>query len=153
MKKLSILVLTVVLALTLTGCGNKVESATCSMGEKNGINQTFKFSATNGQVDKVELNMVFNNSLFGIETLDTLNETQKETIKSTMLKNLGLEKDTYEGLEIIVEIKDQMSVTIKADIKKADPAILKKIGMNFEGVDMGYKRAISDMEKAGATCK
>lgn len=153
MKKLSILVLTVVLALTLTGCGNKVESATCTMGEKNGIDQTFKFSATNGQVDKVELNMVFNNSLFGVKTLDTLTDEQKETIKTTMLKNLGLESDTYEGLEIIVDIKDRMTVTVKADIKVADPEILKKIGMDFDGVDMGYKRAISDMEKAGATCK
>lgn len=153
MKKLSILVLTLVLALTLTGCGNKVESSTCSMGEKDGIDQTFKFSATNGKVDKVELNMVFNNSLFGVETLETLDDAQKEQIKTTMLKNLGLTSDTYEGLEIIVDIQDKMSVTVKADIEKADPEILKKIGMDLEGVDMGYKRAISDMEKAGATCK
>lgn len=156
MKKLSILALTIVLAFMVSGCamtGSKVETKTCTMGEVNGIDQTFVFSATNNEVDKMELKMVFNNSLFGIDTLSTLNDTQKETIKSTMLKNLGLDSDTYEGLEIIVDIDDQMTVEVKADITKADPEVLKKIGMDLTGVDKSFDRAISDMEEAGATCK
>lgn len=156
MRKLSILALTIVLAFMVSGCamtGSKVETKTCTMGEVNGIDQTFVFSATNNEVDKMELKMVFNNSLFGIDTLSTLNDTQKETIKSTMLKNLGLDSDTYEGLEIIVDIDDQMTVEVKADITKADPEVLKKIGMDLTGVDKSFDRAISDMEEAGATCK
>lgn len=156
MKKLSILALTIVLAFMVSGCamtGSKVETKTCTMGEVNGIDQTFVFSATNNEVDKMELKMVFNNSLFGVDTLSTLNDTQKETIKSTMLKNLGLDSDTYEGLEIIVDIDDQMTVEVKADITKADPEVLKKIGMDLTGVDKSFDRAISDMEEAGATCK
>lgn len=154
MKKLSILVLTIVLALTVTGCGiGKVQTKTCSMGDVNGIDQTFTFSATNGEVDKVELKMVFSNSLFGVNSLATLSDSQKETIKTSILKNLGLEKDSYEGLDIIVDIQEQMTITVKADLAKADPAILKKIGMDFADADMSFDRAISDMEKAGATCK
>ncbi len=156
MRKLSILALTIVLAFMVSGCamtGSKVETKTCTMGEVNGIDQTFVFSATNNEVDKMELKMVFNNSLFGVDTLSTLNDTQKETIKSTMLKNLGLDSDTYEGLEIIVDIDDQMTVEVKADITKADPEVLKKIGMDLTGVDKSFDRAISDMEEAGATCK
>jgi len=156
MRKLSILALTIVLAFIVSGCamtGSKVETKTCTMGEVNGIDQTFVFSATNNEVDKMELKMVFNNSLFGVDTLSTLNDTQKETIKSTMLKNLGLDSDTYEGLEIIVDIDDQMTVEVKADITKADPEVLKKIGMDLTGVDKSFDRAISDMEEAGATCK
>lgn len=155
MKKLSILVLAIVLALTVTGCTGigKVQTKTCSMGNVNGIDRTFTFSATNGEVDKVELKMIFSNSLFGVDSLSTLSDSQKETVKSSILKNLGLEKDSYEGLEIIVDIKDQMTIVVKADLAKADPAILKKIGMDLTGADMSFDRAISDMEKAGATCK
>lgn len=156
MKKLSILLLTIVLSFVVTGCGNissAVESKTCSLAETSGVTQTFKFTAKNDEITGVELKMVFNNSLFNLDTLSTLTDDQKEQIKTNMLKNLGLESDTYEGLEIAIEIKDQMTVTIKADLAKADPEVLKKIGMDFEGADMSFDRAIKDMEASGASCK
>ncbi len=156
MKKLSILALTIVLAFAVSGCamtGNKVQSKTCTM-KANGIDQTFVISATNKDVDKMEIKMVFDNSLFGVNTLSTLTDAQKTTVKETMLKNLGLESDTDDGLEIIVDINDQMTITVKIDITKADPKILQKItGMDTTNVDWSFKRTISDMEKSGATCK
>lgn len=155
MKKLSILLLTIVLAVIVTGCGSTADvvEKTCTMKEVSGVQQTFKLSATNDEVDNVELKMVFNNSLFNVSTLSTLTDSQKEQIKTNMLTNLGLTKDTYEGMEIGIDIQDQMTVTIKADLSKADPEVLKKVGMDFEGADMSYERAIKDMEDAGATCK
>lgn len=152
MKKISVLLLAMVLTLTVTGCGNKVTTKTCTIKQSNATN-TFKLSATNDQIDKLDLIIVMDNKAFGSVKLSELTDKQKETVKSTMLKTLGLDKAENEGFEIDVKIEDEMTITLKADLKKADPAILKKVGMDFTGADMSLKRAVKDMEARGATCK
>lgn len=158
MKKLSILLLTMIMTITLTGCGSItskediINSKTCTI-TKNGIEQIYKYTATNDEIDKVELTMVYDNSLFGVETLSTLTEAQKEQITTEMLNNLELESNTYEGLDINIDIQDQMKVNLKADLEKADPEILKKVGLDFTDADMSLERAVEDMTDAGATCK
>ena len=46
-----------------------------------------------------------------------------------------------------------MVITVDADLEKADPELLKKVGMDFEGADMSLERAIEDMEAEGFTCE
>ncbi len=153
MKKISIFLLALVCTFLVTGCqSSKVESATCTSKEE-GYAQEVTYYATAGEIDKMKLKITYDNSLFGVESFSTYSDSQKEEMKSTMLKNLGLEKTNYEGLDIVVEIDDQLVVTIDADIAKADPEILKKIGMDFAGVDMDFDKTISESEASGATCK
>lgn len=154
MKKLFALLLTIALSATLVGCSTEdvVETKTCTK-EAEGISQTYKLTATNGEIDKVELVMVYDNSIFGLDTLSTLTDDQKELIKTNMLTTLGLESNTYEGFEINVDIQDQMTVTVSADIEKADPEVLKKVGLDFDGVDMDLDNAVDGMTSDGAVCK
>lgn len=159
MKKLSILLLTMVLALTLTGCGKDtlkedvITSKTCNL-KQEGLDQTFKYTATNGEIDKIDLTMVYDNAMFGVDSLNDLTTEQKEQIKANMLKTLGLESTTYEGLIINIDIQDQMTVVLNVDLKKADPEILKKVGLDFTGMeDMSLETAVKDMTSGGATCK
>ena len=158
MKKISILLLTTIMAITLTGCRNNISttdaitSKICTI-KQNGIEQTYKYTATNDEIDKVELTMVYDNSLFGVETLSTLTESQKEQITTEMLNSLELESTTYEGLDINIDIQDQMKVNLKADLTKANPEILKKVGLDFTDADMNLERTVEDMTDAGAVCK
>lgn len=154
MKKIISLLLILMLTVTLCGCGKKdvVTSKTCTMTQSN-MDMSYKLTATNDEIDKLVLTITPNNSLFGVDSLNVLDDAQKEQVKTAMLKNLGLDSSNYEGLDIDIKIDDNMVVTVTADLKVADKDVLKKIGMDFTGVDMSLKRAVEDMEDAGATCK
>ena len=159
MKKMCGLLLTLVMVFSLCGCGEeKVEqkesvTKTCTLNEEN-IEETFVLTATDGEdIDKVDLTMVFDNAMFGVDSLNVLDDTQKEQVKTNMLTTLGLDSDTYEGLAINIDIQDQMTVTINADINKADAEVLKKIGMDFTDADMNLENAVKDLTDGGATCK
>lgn len=167
MKKLSILLLTFALATTLTtGCGNEtkkegkteepkdvITSKTCTLTEEGVMDQEFILTATNDEIDKVKLVMVYDNSMFEVDTLSTLTDDQKEQIKENMLTTLELESDTYEGLTIDIEIEHQMTVTLDADLKKADEEVLKKVGLDFTDADMSLETAVKDLTDGGAVCK
>lgn len=155
MKKFVSLLLLVVLTFMVTGCSSvdpKIETATCTLNGVNNMDQEFVYSATNDQVDKIKLTMTYDNSMFGVETLDTLTDDEKEKIKTNMLEALELDKTSYEGLEITIDIQDRMTVILDADLNKADPEILKKVSLDFEGADMSFDRMLKDMKEAGATC-
>ena len=157
MKKISILLLTIILALMVTGCSgteDNVQTATCSLvyGETN-MTQEFTYTATNGEINKVKLRMIYDNGTLGVDSFATLTEAQKVQFQASMLDNIGLDSASYEGLEITFEFNEQLSVVLDADLEKADPEILKSVGLDFDGVDLDFDRAIKDMEAAGATCK
>lgn len=150
MKKALVLAIT---TIALCGCGkNEITTKTCSMNENN-IGMTFKLTATNDEIDKVVLTMEMDSAYFGVESLDILDDEQKEAIKENMLSTLGLDSDTYEGIKINIEIKETMVVTIDADLTKADAEVLKKVGMDFTGADMSLENAVKDLTDNGATCK
>lgn len=153
MKKLSKLLLVGILATTLTGCGEDVvETKTCSKQNKD-YHETYVLTATNDEIEKVELKFVYENSMFGLDTLANLDDATKETIKTSMLKTLGLDSSSYEGFEVNIDIQDQMTVTIKADLTTADAEIMKKVGLDFANTDMSLKRAVSDLEDSGSVCE
>ena len=154
MKKILSLLSVVVLSLALFGCGMKDEitTASCKTNEDN-MEMTFDLTATNDEINKVKLTMIPDNSLFGVESLDILDDEQKETVKTTMLSNLGLDGNTNEGMTIEIDINDTMIIKIDADLETADPETLKKVGMDFDGADMSLEKAIKDMKADGFTCK
>lgn len=154
MKKILSLLSVVVLSLALFGCGKKDEitTASCKTNEDN-MEMTFDLTATNDEINKVKLTMIPDNSLFGVESLDILDDEQKETVKTTMLSNLGLDGNTNEGMTIEIDINDTMIIKIDADLETADPETLKKVGMDFDGADMSLEKAIKDMKADGFTCK
>lgn len=153
MRKLSYLLATLTMVLLVTGCGEDViETKTCTLVQEGTMEQTFKLTATNDEINKVELTMVYDNAIFEVDTLSTLTDDQKEQVKTNMLTTLGLDSTSYEGLEIIIDIAHQMTVTLIADLEKADVEVLKKVGLDFTDTDMSLKRAISDMKNSGGTC-
>lgn len=153
MKKMTTLIMTFILTLMLTGCTKteKITSSTCTLNQNN-IEQTFKMTATDDEIDKIDMTMVYDSKALGVDNLSDLTTEQKEQVKSTMLNTLDL-KDTQEGLEIGIDIEDKMTVTIKIDLKKADKDVLKKINLDFTNADMSLKKSVKQMEDEGATCK
>lgn len=153
MKKISFILLSIVLVLALTGCGgDKITSSTCTT-TSDGVTYTYKYSATNDEIDKIEMTLVFDNSTFGVDSLDILTDDQKEQIKVNMLSTLGLDSSNYEGFLFNIDIQDKMIVTVVADLKTADPEVLNKIGLDFSNTDMSLKNAVKDMKESGAVCE
>lgn len=153
MKKLLSLVLTLVFVLTLTGCGgDKVTTASCTYTD-DGTTMSFDLSATNDEIDKVKMIVVPANSSMGITSFKDVDDETKEQIKKNFLSTYGLDKQSYDGLEIKIEFDDNVTITFDADLKVADKDLLKKIGMDFEGQDMSLDKAIQDFEEDGFTCK
>ena len=153
MKKISLVLLSMILVLTLTGCGiDKITSSTCTT-TSDGVTYTYKYSATNDEIDKIEMVLVFDNSTFGVDSLDILTADQKEQIKTNMLNTLGLDSSNYEGFSVNIDIQDKMTVTVVADLTTADSEVLNKIGLDFSNTDMSLKNAVKDMEESGAVCE
>lgn len=155
MKKVLFLLLTMVLTVTLCGCSaeDKVTSNTCTMTASSGVETTYEMTATNDQIDKIVLTMKPDNSLFGVESLNILDDAAKEQVKTSMLKTLGLDSDSYEGISIDIDINDTMIITVNVDLKVADEEILKKIGMDFSDANMSLEDAVKEMKESGATCE
>lgn len=154
MKKISMLLLAFMLTVGITGCGTKediVTTKTCTK-QNEGYHETYKLTATNDEIEKIELIYLYDNSLFGVETLSTLDEATKEQIKTNMLNTLGLESTTYEGFEVNIDIQHQMTVTINADLTKADADVLKKVGLDFSKTNMSLKTAVAAFKSDGSTC-
>lgn len=150
MKK--ILTLALVMILFVCGCGkDEVLTNTCTLKE-DGLEQTYKMTATNDEINKVELEIVYDNETLGVDSLEGLTNDQKEQIKTNMLTTLGLEQTTYEGFEIKIDIEEKMTVTIDADLTKADAEVLKKVGLDFSNTDMSLENAVEDFKDTGATC-
>ena len=155
MKKFLMLSIIIILSLTLTGCGEDIlETKICTKDKETYI-ETYELSAVNDETNNVILTIVYNNSLFDVDTLEDLTDEQKEETKTNMLKSLDLEETTYEGFEINIDIKDQMTVNIKADLLLTDPEILKKVGLNLDSIEheRSLKELVEQFTNSGYTCE
>ena len=155
MKKFFMLSIITILSLTLTGCGEDViETKICTKDKETYI-ETYELTATNDETNNVMLTILYNNSLFDVDTLEDLTDEQKEQTKENMLTSLGLEETTYEGFEINIDIAKLMTVNIKADLSLADPGILKKVGLNLDSVEheRSLKEIVEQFTNSGYTCE
>ena len=136
--------------LLLTGCGEKI--TTCNI-KTDGFEQNWKYFSKSDIVNKFELNIQYDNSMFGVDSLEGLNTTEKVVIKKEILSNLGFEKDNYKGLDIDVNITDKIKVYVKADLEKVDKKLLKQIGLDFSEVDMNINSILKNRTNNGVVCK
>lgn len=151
MKKLLTLLMIGGLSLTLCACGkDEVITKTCS-GSDDDMTMTFKMTATNDEIDKIEMTVVPNNEAMNIETFEDLTDAQKSQIEESFLTTMGLEEE-QEGIEVEVKFAKDMTVILKVDLKTADKEILENIGLDFEDKDMSLEKAISDFKEEGYTC-
>lgn len=154
MKKALVLLFTIALSITLCGCSNenKVTTSTCSISESS-MKMSMKFSATNGEIDKVVMTVTPNNSTMGISSFKDLDDDMKSQIKKLFLSSLGLEKDSYDGVKIDVTFDEEMDVKLDLDLKVADKDILDKLGLDLDDTDMNLEKSVKELEESGYTCK
>lgn len=159
MKKISILFLTILFAVTLIGCNNKdleetkdtVITKTCT--EKNdGVEQKYEWTATNDKIESVVLTITYDNSIFDVDSLSSLDDTTKVQMQTNMLTALGLENASYKGMKINIDIQDQMIIKINADLTTANTKVLKKVGLDYSKTDMSLENTVKVWQKNGATC-
>ena len=154
MRKIAKLLLVVFLVVSLTGCGEDlVETKTCTK-QMDGYVSTYKWIATNDNITDVYLTIVYDNSIFNVDSLASLDDATKEQVKVNMLNSLGLSDVDHEGLDIDIVIEDQMTIYLKAVLDKAAAEVLQKVGMDYKtGTNRSFKTAIAASENDGYTCK
>ena len=52
-----------------------------------------------------------------------------------------------------MDFNKQLTVTIDADLEKADEELLKSVGLDAETIDLNYEQTIEDLKNTGATCQ
>ena len=145
-----------VLPLMLCGCA-KEETKTCVLTEDTGSKVTYKMNATNDKVSDFEMTYVMTTKALNIDSLyssmSEIDDETKEMIKENFIQVLGLESDTYEGLEISVDFTDDMIVNLKVDIEKADKEILEKLGFELEEENISLKVSVEEFTEEGYVCE
>ncbi len=161
MKKISTIILFGILVVLLSGCEQKQiqkenitrESISCILVEKNSqLKQEYKFEARNNQINHIVLSITYD-QVNEITDFSTFTEDQKINFEAIMLNAIGIENSENEGLEIKIDFNKKLTVTIDADLEKADEELLKTVGLDAENIDLDYKRAVEDLKNTGATCQ
>lgn len=156
-KKMSLLLLAVIMVGVLTGCGKtKIEdqTATCTK-QASTHHETITLSGTNGKVSRFDAVYKYEPSVFGADNLDNVTEEQKQEFINNMYTNLGFEKDkTYDGFNIKVEVEDKVIVTYGGDVNNTSAQTeLKKLGIDFSNADLTFENAVDSYKTSGYTCK
>lgn len=178
MKKFYILLLIFSLSFFVTGCGKETEEKqkdevkdvakeeksetkndgplsvkVCSLDDGEGLVQTFKYSATDGEVDKVEITKVYDSKLFGVTNLENLSNSEKEDLKSAMLEDFGIKSTKDEGISVSFDIQKKMTININVDLETVDSGVLNKVGITFQPENRVLDSYVEMMETSGAICK
>ncbi len=145
MKKILILIV----VFLLTGCGEKINTCTIKTSE---FEQKWKYISKNENVEKIELDISYDNSLFGkIDSFETLTSKEKNVLKNQILSKLGFEKENYPGFDIDIIIDKNINVKVKSDITMVNKELLKKIGLDFN--ETNINQIIKHMIDNGAICE
>lgn len=153
MKKTFLILSAIILSLILASCETKEQTISCKGHSENGYDESYVMTAKKGNIYKLDINYLYDNELFAIDTFSTLSDSQKEEIKSNMLTNLKLEKTSYDGLNIKIDIDDRINVLISADLEVADEKLLKNIGLDFTNTNRSLLDAVKSFEDEGYICK
>ena len=143
-------ILFLITCLLITGCGEKF--TICNIKNEK-FEQEWKYTTKKEKITNIDLNIVYNNSMFGIENLEKLNTNEKIVLKREILSKLGFEKDHYDGLDIDIIITNQINIKIKADLETANKDLLNKVGFDIDNFDRNINSAKKSLIENGAVCK
>ncbi len=149
MKK--VLILLIILLICLTGCNREI-TKTCEIST-NEYKQKWTYKVDGEKINKIELNITYDNSIFGnVESFASLTKNEEQELKKAILSNLGFDKDSYDGFKIDILVNDNINVKVKIDIEKADKELLSKIGLDLDQ-NRNIDSTIVEMKENGATCR
>lgn len=163
MKKIILFTIIIVGTILFTGCSLnseniveeelKQEKITCVITEENSaLKQEYSFEAENNLINHIKLSITYD-EVYDIKDFSNFTEDQKINFEAVMLNAMGIEKAINEGLEIKMDFNKQLTVTIDADLEKADEELLKSVGLDAETIDLNYEQTIEDLKNTGATCQ
>jgi len=91
MKKISMLLLVVVMVFVVTGCTEE-KVATCTSQQDTHF-ESVTINGENNKVTLYEVTYKYENSLLGVESMDDYTDEQKQAFVDNMYNNLGFEKE------------------------------------------------------------
>lgn len=151
MKKKLLLLALITITFMTTGC-SKEEKTTCTKVEETATDTTV-FVTKKDKVKKIERMYTYESSAYNIESFDSLTDSQKEQIKSSVLASYALEKDEYRGFSIDVTFTDKMEVKMIIDLRKVSQETLHNIDSNIRNTNVDISNVVYSYEAAGYTCK
>ena len=162
MKKTILLTIIILGTLLSSGCSlnkeelieePKKEKITCVITEDNSsLKQSYSFEAKDNLINRIKLSITYD-EVNNITDFSNFTEDQKINFEAVMLNAMGIEKAINDGLEIKMDFNKQLTVTIDADLEKADEELLKAVGLDAETIDLNYEQTIEELKNTGATCQ
>ena len=150
MKKIGLIVITLVLVVVLVGCKEKNETLTCTKNindEDMTITNTFKYNFTNNKVSNLKVEMVFKD--FASDNIERL----WPTFKSQFENEMPVEVD---GFKRSIKSDDQnyiLTIFIDIDYSKISKDTMKKYEIeDIKGKSYKEIKKIAT-ETDGMTCK
>lgn len=154
MKKISTILLAIMMICVVTGCGkeDEVKTVTCTKQE-SAYSNTTTLTSKNGEVGKIKITYAYDNSAMGVSSFNDVTDEQKEQIKTNMLTTLGFNDKTYEGFSINVYFDDQMKTDIEINMETVEQEALDKVGLNFSNTNKDFDDAVQSYKDTGYTCE
>ena len=157
MKKISMLLLVVVMVFVVTGCTEeKIEEkvATCTSQQDTHF-ESVTINGENNKVTLYEVTYKYENSLLGVESMEDYTDEQKQAFVDNMYNNLGFEKGKkYDGFSIDIRVEDQVIVEFSGDVNNENAREnFLKLGIDLSDANLGFEDAVHSYRLAGYTCK
>lgn len=151
MKKKLLLLTLIILTLTTTGC-TKEEKTICTKEEEQMIDKT-TFITKKGKVKSVHTTYIYEKSAFGFENDKELTESDKQTIKYSILSSFNLEEKEYKGLKIDITFNEKIEIKIEVDLRKISQDTLHNMDFNIRNTNVDISNVIYSYELAEYSCK
>ena len=149
-KKLVLLLFTIL----LLSDRKKKQVRKCSLNQDQYMSQEIEFIAKdNNNIDQLKIRIIFAKELIDANELNELTDEQKQSLEESILDNMDLSKDNMEGINFSVDINDTVDFVLDIDVDKADPTLLKTLGLDLSDKDTSLDKVISSLKENGATCE
>ncbi len=92
---------------------------------------TITFTAKKDKITNSKFTTLREIGYYGYDNINLLTSEDKKQIESSILNELKLESFEYKGINIIVDYKEDVVITINIDNEHCDLSILQKLGIKF----------------------
>lgn len=149
-KKLVLLLFTILL---LSGCGKK-QVRKCSLNQDQYMSQEIEFVAeNNSNINQLKIRIIFDQELIDANQLSDLTSEEKVNLEEAILDSMEISEEEMEGIKFSLDINDTVDFVLDIDVDKADPTLLKTLGLDLTDKDTTLDKVISSLKENGATCE
>ena len=149
-KKIILLIISI---LVLSGCGKK-QVRKCYLNQDQYMSQEIEFVAeNNSNINQLKIRIIFDQELIDANQLSDLTSEEKVNLEEAILDSMEISEEEMEGIKFSLDINDTVDFVLDIDVDKADPTLLKTLGLDLTDKDTTLDKVISSLKENGVICE